>query len=131
MKGKKIALIVLAAAIALAAALGAVGGVLFAKTPSNAVIGAKEGTITRVARSYRDDSWYYGDSAGNFVKMNGAGEETASFTLPSGASVRSIVSHPLLSDVYLLDGDNHFYRIADEGETLNCERIRSRAAIRP
>lgn len=125
MKGKKIALIVLAAAIALAAALGAVGGVLFAKTPSNAVIGAKEGTITRVARSYRDDSWYYGDSAGNFVKMNGAGEETASFTLPSGASVRSIVSHPLLSDVYLLDGDNHFYRIADEGETLNCERIRS------
>ena len=58
----------------------AAAGVLLSIAPRNEVIASADGsTVTRVARSYIDDSWYYGDSAGNLVKMSADGREVCPF----------------------------------------------------
>ena len=91
------------AAVALALALVITGSVFLSRTPKNAVITPAQGsTITRIARSYQNECWYYGDSAGNFVKMDEDGNEIAR-TVISEAGIRTVSADPKLDGVIVLD----------------------------
>ena len=75
MKCNKKAFVTMLVSAILALALLLTGGILLSRMPHNSVVASAEGTtVTKIARSYTDDGWYYGDSAGNLVKLSEEGE---------------------------------------------------------
>jgi len=113
------------AAVALALALVITGSVFLSRTPKNAVITPAQGsTITRIARSYQNECWYYGDSAGNFVKMDEDGNEIAR-TVISEAGIRTVSADPKLDGVIVLDENYDLYLVQDRGDTLEKEFLRA------
>lgn len=121
-RGALIAFIV--TAVLAAAGLGTGIGLL-CRAPATAVIRSDDGAITAVARSYRDDGWYYGDSAGNLVKMSAGGEELYRISVAENQGVIKVHTDQALDALYVLDADYDFYRVTDNGKALEKEWIRN------
>lgn len=124
-KRKKL-LTVFVVCLALTVAFAVAGGVLLSLAPKNTVIASAQGTtVTRVARSYADDAWYYGDSAGHLVKMNADGEKVAETVITEGRSIRSLATDPELGYLLVLDEDYNLFTVTDGEEGLNAAFIRT------
>ena len=123
---RKKSLIAFILCAALTIVFAAAAGVLLSTAPKNEVIASADGsTVTRVARSYADDTWYYGDSAGNLVKMSADGEEICRTVITEGRSVRSVASDPALDVLIVLDEDYNLFTVSDDGEELTATFVRT------
>lgn len=126
MKCNKKAFVTMLVSAVLALALLLTGGIMLSRMPHNSVVASAEGTtVTKIARSYTDDGWYYGDSAGNLVKLNEAGEKLAETVITEGQGIRSIASDPKLDGLLVLDEAYDLFWVKDKGNALEKQFIRA------
>lgn len=123
---KKRSLIAFILCAAFTIVFAAAAGVLLSLAPKNEVLSSAQGTtVTRVARSYTEDSWYYGDSAGSLVKMSADGDEICRTTITEGRAIRSVASDPALNGLIVLDEDYNLFTVADSGDALTATFVRA------
>ena len=126
MKCNKKAFVTMLVSAVLALALLLTGGIMLSRMPHNSVVASAEGTtVTKIARSYTDDGWYYGDSAGNLVKLNEAGEKLAETVITKGQGIRSVASDPKLDGLLVLDEAYDLFWVKDKGNALEKQFIRA------
>ena len=126
MKCNKKAFVTMLVSAILALALLLTGGILLSRMPHNSVVASAEGTtVTKIARSYTDDGWYYGDSAGNLVKLSEEGEKLAETVITEGQGIRSVASDPKLDGLLVLDEAYDLFWVKDKGNSLEKQFIRA------
>lgn len=126
MKCNKKAFVTMLVSAVLALALLLTGGILLSRMPHNSVVASAEGTtVTKIARSYTDDGWYYGDSAGNLVKLSEEGEKLAETVITEGQGIRSVASDPKLDGLLVLDEAYDLFWVKDKGNELEKQFIRA------
>lgn len=112
-------------AVALGLALIVAGIVMFSRTPRNRVIASDEGTtVTRIASSYENDCWYYGDSAGKLVKLDEDGNVAAQTVISEGRGIRTLSSGSHFDYLLVLDEDYRLFRVYDRGEIFETELLK-------
>ena len=115
----KKAFIVFIITVSLAAVLLLCGSVLITRTPRNETISPADGsTVSKIARSYSENAWYYGDSVGNLVKLSEDGDVICETVVAEGRGIRSIFADRKYDGLLVLDEDYNLYHVDDTGEAL-------------
>ena len=122
----KKAFIVFIVTVSLAAVLLVAGSILITRTPRNETISSADGsTVSKIARSYSENAWYYGDSAGNLVKMSEDGDVICETVVSEGRGIRSIFADRKFDGLLVLDEDYGLYRVDDTGDELELTFLRT------
>lgn len=98
--------------------------VFFSLVPKNRTIVPEDGSaVTRVARSYRDDGWYYATSEGEIVKCDAEGNALYACGL-NGTAVRAMSVDPKLDGILCFDENYDVYFLSDDGSSLSKTFVR-------